>query len=63
MNKVELYEYQLLFAISIILIFAFLLIAVNVKFIDEFPADGFACITQPCIMPKITIIEWITQQF
>ena len=44
-------------------IFAFLLIAVNVKFIDEFPADGFACITQPCIMPKITIIEWITQQF
>lgn len=35
----------------------------GIKLIDEFPADGFACITQPCIMPKITIFEWITRLF
>ena len=34
-----------------------------IRFIDEFPADGFACITQPCVMPQITIFEWITRLF
>ncbi len=39
----------------------FWLIALSIPLIDEFDADGFACLNQPCVMPKITIYEWLTR--
>jgi hypothetical protein len=53
---------RIIILIGFILVFVIIIIF-KIPFIDEFPTDGFACITQPCIMPKITIIDWITRLF
>ncbi|MBT4327005.1 MAG: hypothetical protein HOD60_08895 [Candidatus Nitrosopelagicus sp.] len=59
--KLSKYKYHILLVIPIVII---LLGGIFVfPMIDEFPADGFACITQPCVMPQITIFEWITRLF
>ncbi len=47
--------FAVLFLVSVV-VFA-------VPVVDEFPSDGFACINQPCIMPQITIYQYLDREY
>ncbi len=51
----------ILLVIGVVVIVLTLMILFLIPFIDEF--ETFNCITTPCDMPKITIVEKIGQSF